>query len=47
LRMLVREVAPQLRPGYYLIGAGPETALLSYNDLRTLLVKVLKQIEAR
>jgi ribonuclease P protein component len=47
LRMLIREVAPQLRSGSYLIGVSPEAALLSYNDLRNLLVKVLKQIEAR
>jgi ribonuclease P protein component len=46
LRMLVREAAPRLRPGSYLIGAGPEAAHLSYNNLRTLLVKVLKEIEA-
>jgi ribonuclease P protein component len=47
LRMLVREAAPQLRPGSYLIGVGPEAALLSYDDLRTVLVKILKQIEAQ
>ncbi len=45
--MLVRETAPQLRPGSYLIGVGPEAALLSYDDLRRVLVKVLKQIEAQ
>ena len=47
LRILVREVAPQLRPGSYLIGVGPEAALLSYSDLQAVLVKILKQIEAR
>jgi hypothetical protein len=45
--MLIREMAFQLRPGSYLVGVGPEAALLSYNDLRTVLVKVLTQIEAR
>jgi ribonuclease P protein component len=47
LRMLIRELAPQLGPGSYLVGASPEAALMSYNDLRILLVKILKQIEAR
>jgi len=45
--MLIRELAPQLRSGSYLVGASREAALLSYNDLRILLVKTLKQIEAR
>jgi hypothetical protein len=45
--MLVREAAPQLRPGSYLIGVSPEAANLSYDDLRTTLVKVLKYIEGR
>jgi ribonuclease P protein component len=47
LRTLIRELAPRLRPGSYLIGVGPEATLLSYDDLRKALVKVLKQIEAR
>ena len=47
LRMLVREAAPQLRPGSYLILVSPEAANLSYDDLRTTLVKVLKYIEGR
>ena len=47
LRMLTREAAPLLRPGAYMISVGPEGALLSYEKLRTLLVKVLKDIEGR
>jgi ribonuclease P protein component len=46
LRMLVREAAPRLAPGCYLIGVGPEAASLSYHNLRTVLLKVLKYIEA-
>ena len=46
LRMLTREAAPMLRPGAYMISVGPEAALLSYEDLRTLLVKAITQIEA-
>jgi ribonuclease P protein component len=47
LRMLIREAAPLLRPGAYLIGVGPEAALLSHDNLRTVLVKALKYIEGR
>jgi ribonuclease P protein component len=47
LRTLIRESAPRLRPGSYLIGVSPGATLLSYDDLREALVKVLKQIEAR
>jgi ribonuclease P protein component len=47
LRMLVLETASRLRPGSYLIGVGPDAAFLSYDDLRTLLVKLLTSIEGR
>jgi ribonuclease P protein component len=47
LRMLTREAAPLLQPGAYMISVGPEAADLSYENLRTLLVKVLKDIEGR
>jgi ribonuclease P protein component len=46
LRALTREAAPLLRPGAYLISVEPEATLLSSEKLRTLLVKVLKQVEA-
>jgi ribonuclease P protein component len=45
LRMLIREAAPTLRPGAYLIGAGPDAALLSHDSLRAILVKALNYIE--
>ena len=45
LRMLIREAAPELRPGAYLIGAGPGAALLSYEELRTKLRKALEEIQ--
>ncbi|MHB1535700.1 MAG: ribonuclease P protein component [Acidimicrobiales bacterium] len=41
LRMLMRESAPQLAPGSYLIGAGPDATSLSYNDLRVTLIRAL------
>ena len=47
LRVLIREAAPLLRPGAYMISVGPEGALLSSENLRTLLVKVLKEIESQ
>jgi RNase P protein component len=45
LRALTREAAALLHPGAYLISVGPEAALLSSEKLRTLLVKVLKEVE--
>ena len=45
LRMLIREAAPTLRPGAYLIGVGPAAALLSYEELREILQKALKSIQ--
>ncbi len=45
LRALTREAAPLLHPGAYMISVGPEAVLLSSEKLRTLLVKVLKEIE--
>jgi ribonuclease P protein component len=45
LRALTREAAPLLHPGAYMISVGPEAALLSSEKLRTLLVKVLKEVE--
>ena len=47
LRTLIRESAPTLRPGAYLIGAGPAAVQLSYEDLRRTLSTVLTYIEER
>jgi ribonuclease P protein component len=47
LRALTREAAPNLRSGSYLIGVSPEAASLSYDELRTVLVKVLRYIESQ
>jgi ribonuclease P protein component len=35
LRAIASELAPNLRPGAYLIGAAPEAATLAFGDLRT------------
>jgi len=45
LRTLIRESASSLRPGVYLIGAGPAAVQLSYEDLRRTLLRVLTYIE--
>jgi ribonuclease P protein component len=45
LRMLMREAAPRLQPGAYLIGAGPEAAQLSYGQLGELLVRLVESIQ--
>ena len=45
LRMLMREAAPTLRPGAYLIGVGPAAALLPHEELREKLSKALKYLE--
>jgi hypothetical protein len=43
--MLIREAAPVLRPGAYLIGVGPAAALLSYEELRDILHKAIKYFQ--
>jgi ribonuclease P protein component len=45
LRMLMREAAPRLRPGAYLVGAAPPAAALSYADLRAHVLEALNQLE--
>ena len=35
LRAIVAEIGPQLRPGAYLVSAGPEAATLPYQELRS------------
>ncbi|MBO0730403.1 MAG: ribonuclease P protein component [Acidimicrobiaceae bacterium] len=42
LRMLLREAAPQLSPGAYLIGASASATLLSYDELRDNLMRALE-----
>jgi ribonuclease P protein component len=42
LRAIASEVAPQLQPGAYLIGAAPEAAALSYGDLKAIVAEALQ-----
>jgi ribonuclease P protein component len=42
LRAIAAEVAPQLQPGAYLIGAAPEAAALSYGDLKAIVAEALQ-----
>jgi len=41
LRAIVREVAPELRPGAYLITAAPAAAHLTFGELRTTVREIL------
>jgi ribonuclease P protein component len=47
LRAVIRESAAGLRPGAYLIGAGPGAVALSYDELRRDLLKALRCIETQ
>lgn len=44
LRSLLTELAPDLRPGTYLIGADPSAATLDHGDLRRTLCTVLSEL---
>lgn len=44
LRTLVRELAPHLRPGMYLIGVTPSSTPLRFGDLRLTLMQALDAI---
>ena len=41
----MRQAAPHLRPGAYLIGAAPEAASLTYGQLESLLSTIVKSLE--
>jgi hypothetical protein len=43
--MLMRQAAPQLRPGAYLIGVAPEAASLSYAQLEALVSRILLSLD--
>jgi len=45
IRTIVREAAPRLRPGAYLIGVSPVTASTPYSDLRVHVLKALEKLE--
>jgi ribonuclease P protein component len=45
LRMLIREAAPQLRPGAYLVGVAPPAANLTYAQLEAHVYKALKEVQ--
>jgi ribonuclease P protein component len=44
LRTIVRELAPPLRPGVYLIGVAPTAAQLRYGELRLTVMRALDTI---
>ena len=43
--MLMREAAPRLQPGAYLIGAAPEAAQLSYGQLSEHIVRLVESVQ--
>lgn len=47
LRAIVREVAAELDPGSYLIGAGAAAATLPYRELRATVIEALRSAPAR
>ena len=47
LRMLMRQSAPLLRPGAYMIGASPEATILSFSELEVLVARIIKSLDNR
>ena len=45
LRMLMRQAAPRLRPGAYLIAAAPEAAALTYAQLEDLVFRIIISLQ--
>src|SRR4051794_22650286 len=44
LRDIVRQLAPSMRPGAYLIGASPEVTNLSVGELRTTVTRAMEKV---
>jgi ribonuclease P protein component len=44
LRAIVGQLAPQLRPSAYLIGASPEVRNLSVGELRTTVIRAMEKV---
>jgi ribonuclease P protein component len=44
LRSAVAEIEPQLRPGAYLFGAGPEAATIPYPELKAAVSEVVTAV---
>jgi ribonuclease P protein component len=44
LRTIARELAPQLRPGAYLIGVAPQGAQLRFGELRTTVIRAIEAV---
>ncbi|HWE57040.1 MAG TPA: ribonuclease P protein component [Acidimicrobiales bacterium] len=45
LRMLMRQLATDLRPGAYLVGASPEAARLTYTQLEALVTAIIQSFD--
>lgn len=44
LRAITAEMAPELQPGAYLIGAAPGAVALSYGDLKAIVAEALQAV---
>lgn len=47
LRAIVSELAPQLAPGAYLVGAAPEAASLSFGELKIIVSEAFEAVVNR
>jgi ribonuclease P protein component len=47
LRAIVSELAPQLVPGAYLVGAAPEAAALSFGELQAIVGEAFEAVTRR
>lgn len=45
LRMLMRQAAPCLRPGAYMVAASPEAATIPYAELEALVSRIIKSLD--
>jgi hypothetical protein len=43
--MLMRQLATDLRPGAYLVGASPEAARLTYTQLEALVTAIIQSFD--
>jgi ribonuclease P protein component len=47
LRAVVADLAPELRPGAYLLSASPEAVELAFGELRTAVAEAVKAVNQR
>jgi ribonuclease P protein component len=45
LRMLMRQAAPRMKSGAYLVGVAPEAGALSFHELEDLVTQIMKSLD--